>query len=119
MTLLHRAVQAGRTAFVRSVAAKNRSTPQFFRREIEAFFRCGVLADGVSRAQYDGCGADNVVAFRRCRSLDLQSRVAVVFRDHCPSVPKIVQRREQHVAPASRHDHGAKSALERLLQRPW
>ena len=62
-TVLHRAVQAGWAAFVRSVAAKERSVPRFCRREIEAFLRCGVLAHGVARVHCDGCGADDVVAF--------------------------------------------------------
>jgi len=62
-TVLHRAVQAGWAAFVRSVAAKERSVPRFCQREIEAFLRCGVPAYGVARVHCDGCGADDVVAF--------------------------------------------------------
>jgi len=62
-TVLHRAVQAGWAAFVRLVAAKERSVPRFCQREIEAFLRCGVPAYGVARVHCDGCGADDVVAF--------------------------------------------------------
>jgi hypothetical protein len=61
--VLQRAVQAGWAAFVRSVAAKERSVLRFCRREIEAILRCGVLAHGVARVHSDGCGADDVVAF--------------------------------------------------------
>ena len=65
-TVLYRAVQSEWATSQTLLAASERYVPQFCRREVDAFLRCGILAHGFARIWCEECRQDDVVAFS-CR----------------------------------------------------
>ena len=62
-TVLYRVVQSGWATSKAQLAASERYVPQFCRRELDAFLRCGILAHGFARVWCQACRQDDVVAF--------------------------------------------------------
>ncbi len=62
-TVLYRVVQSEWATTQAQLAANERYVPQFCRREVDAFLRCGILAHGFARVWCQACRQDDVVAF--------------------------------------------------------
>jgi hypothetical protein len=62
-TLLCRTLQAHWLPFLAEIEAEGGELPAFVRDEIEAYFRCGILAHGFVRVRCKDCGHNRVVAF--------------------------------------------------------
>ena len=62
-TVLYRVVQSEWATTQAHLAANERYVPQFCRREVDAFLRCGILAHGFARVWCQACRRDDVVAF--------------------------------------------------------
>jgi len=60
---LYQIVQQELESFLAAASARERPVPRFVARELRAFLRCGILANGFVRVHCDGCGLDRVVAF--------------------------------------------------------
>lgn len=62
-TVLYRVVLSEWATSQEHLAANGRYVPQFCRREVDAFLRCGILAHGFARVWCEDCRQDDVVAF--------------------------------------------------------
>jgi len=72
-TLLYRTLQAHWLQFVADIEAEGGELPAFIRDEFEAYFRCGIPANGFLRIRCKDCGDSRVVSF------------ACKHRGFCPS----------------------------------
>jgi hypothetical protein len=62
-TVLYRVVQAEWCTFEQRLESGERVVPQFCRREVEGYLRCGILGHGFARVFCEACAKDDVVAF--------------------------------------------------------
>jgi ribosomal protein S27E len=54
---------AARSLWVRQVAAKGRSLPDYVQEEFDAYLKCGRLEEGFLRVRCEGCHAEKLLAF--------------------------------------------------------
>ncbi len=127
-TVLYRVVQSDWATSQEQLAANERNVPQFCRREVDAFLRCGILAHGFARVWCQACRHDDVVAFS-CKGRGFcpscggrrMAATAAHLVDHV--IPDAVPVRQWVLSLPYRvrfvcaHDPAALSAVRRILVR--
>jgi hypothetical protein len=63
VTVLYQAVLWNLETFLADRQTEGRAVPGFVERELRAYLKCGILAEGFARFHCDACGADRLVSF--------------------------------------------------------